>query len=110
VDRQDDADHNRVVGWNLAAIMKQNLEAVGMLWMELTKERAHLSAVCTEDEVEQEVACCQEAMSSVLNATAKKITIYSKSKWWWNSDIIAGRKAVGMKKRRRRNSEMAPRV
>jgi hypothetical protein len=43
--------------------------------MELGKERAHQSAECTADKVEYESACCQEATSSVLNATAKKIRI-----------------------------------
>jgi hypothetical protein len=36
----------------------------------------------TEAEVEQEAAGCQEAMSSVLDATAKKIRICSNSKRW----------------------------
>jgi len=48
-------------------------------------------------------------MSSVLNATAKKIRICAKSKRWWNADIKERRKAVGREKRRR-NSEGAPRA
>jgi hypothetical protein len=43
--------------------------------MELPKERAQLDEECTEDEVEQEAAWCQEVMSSVLEATSKKISI-----------------------------------
>jgi len=39
-------------------------------------------------------------MSSVLNATAKKIRICTRSKRWWNADIKARRKAVGRDKRR----------
>jgi len=74
------------------------LEAVEKLWMELAKERAHLSTECTEDEVEQEAAWCQEAMSSVLNSTAKKIRICAKSKRWWNADIKERRKAVAREK------------
>jgi hypothetical protein len=43
--------------------------------MELAKERTQIDAECTEDEVEQEATWCQEAMSSVLDAMAKKIRI-----------------------------------
>jgi len=75
VDSQEEADHERVVGWNLAAMTEQDLEAAEKLWIELAKERAHQGAECTEDEVEQEAAWCQEAISSFLNATAKMIRI-----------------------------------
>jgi len=54
-----------------------------MLWREPAKERAYLDAECTEHEVEQEAAWCQEAMSTVLKATAKMIRICAKSKKWW---------------------------
>jgi len=37
-DRQGDADHGRVVGWNLAESMEKETEAVGKLWKELAKE------------------------------------------------------------------------
>jgi hypothetical protein len=43
--------------------------------MELVKERAHLDAECTEDEVAQEATGCQEAISSVLITTAMMIRI-----------------------------------
>jgi len=99
VDRHEEADHERVAGWNLGAMMEQNLEAAEKLWMELAKERAHLSAECTEDKVEQEAAWCQEAMSSLLNTTLKKLRICAKSKRWWNADIRERRKAIGSEKR-----------
>jgi len=75
--------------------------------MEWGKERAQLDALCKEDEVEQEAAWCQEAMSSVLDATAKKLSICARSKRWWNIDIKEGRRTVGRERRRRRNSEEA---
>jgi hypothetical protein len=107
-ERHEEPDHERVVGWNLAAMTEQDLETAEKLWTDLAKERAHLDAECTEDEVEQEAAWCQEAMSSILNATAKKIRICAKSNRWWNPDIKERRKADG-REQRRRNSEGAAR-
>jgi len=51
VDTQEEADLERVVGWNLTAMTEEDEEAAKKLWMELAKERAHLDAACTEDEV-----------------------------------------------------------
>jgi hypothetical protein len=110
VDRQEEADHETVVGWNLAAMTETDVEAAGKLWAELAKERAQLDAECTVDEVEQEAAWCQEAMSSVLDATAKKIRICARSKRWWNADIKERRRTVGRERRRRRHSEEAARA
>ena len=110
VDRQAEADHERVVGWNLAAMTEKDIEAAQKLWRKLARERAQLDAECTEDEVEQEVAWCQEAMSSVLNATAKKIRICARSKRWWNADIKERRRMVVRERRSRRNSEEAARA
>jgi hypothetical protein len=56
VDRQEEADHATVVGWNLAAMTEKDAEAAEKLWTELAMERAHQDAECTEDEVEQEAA------------------------------------------------------
>jgi len=75
VDRQEEADHERVVGWNLAAMTEKDVEAAGKLLAEVAKVTAQLDAECTVDEVEQEAAWYQEAMSSVLDATVKKIRI-----------------------------------
>jgi len=47
---------------------------------ELAKERAHRDAECSEHEMEKETTWCQEAMSSVLEAMAKRIRICDKSK------------------------------
>jgi len=107
VDRQEEAGHEQVVGWNIAAMTEEDAKAAEKLWMELAKERAHLDAECTADEVEHEAAWCQKAMGKVLDATAKKIRICAKSKRWCNADIRERRKAVGREKRRRRNSEQA---
>jgi hypothetical protein len=60
----------------------------------------YLSADCPEDKVEQDVTRCQGAMSSVVNATAKKIRIGAKSNRWWNADINEWRNAVRREKRR----------
>jgi len=107
VDRKEEADHERVVGLNVAAMPEEDAEAAEKLWMELAKERIQLDAECTEDEVEQEAAWCQEAMSSVLDATAKKIRICARSKRRWNADIKGRRRTVGGERRRRRHSEEA---
>ena len=82
VDRQEEADHERVVGWNLVAMTEKDMEAAEKLWMQLAKERDQLDAECTEDDMEQEAACCQEAISSVLDTMAKKIRICARSKRW----------------------------
>jgi len=108
-DRQEEADHERVVRWNLAAMTQKYLKAAEKHWLDLAKERAHLDAECTEDEAEQEATRCQEAMSSVLNATAKKIRICARLKRWWNADITEGRKVVA-RETSRRNSEGAARA
>jgi hypothetical protein len=107
VDRQEEAGHERVVGWNIAAMTEEDAKAAEKLWMKLAKERAHLDAECTADEVEQEAARCQEAMGNVLDPTTKMITICAKLKTWWNADIRERRKEVGREKRRRRNLEVA---
>jgi len=95
VDRQQEVGHERVVGWNLAAMTEENAKAAEKLWTELEKERVHQDAECTADEVEQEAAGCLEAMGHILDATAKKIRIWTKSKRWWNADIRERRKVVG---------------
>ena len=107
VDIQEEAGHERVVGWNLAAMTEEDAMGAEKLWMELAKERAHLDAECTADKVEQEATWCQETMGNVLDATAKMIRICAESKRWWNTDIREKRMVVGRDKRRRRNSEEA---
>jgi hypothetical protein len=46
-------------------------------------------------------------MSSVLNATAKKMRICAPSKWWLNAEIKGRRRIVGRETRRRCHSEEA---
>jgi len=103
-------DDERVVGCNVAGLIEEDAEAAEKLWMELVKERAQLNAECTEDEVEQEAACCQEAMGSVCEATAKNIRICARAKRWCNTDIKERRRTVGRERRRRRKSEEAARA
>jgi len=86
-DRQEEGDHERVLGGNLAGLKEKDWEAAEKLRMELEKERANLDTECTEYEVEQEASWCQDPMSSVLNATANKIRNFAKSKRGWNADI-----------------------
>jgi len=62
---------------------EKDAEAAEMLWIELAKDRTQLDAECTEDKVEHEAAWCHEAMSSVLDATAKKIRICASLKKWF---------------------------
>jgi len=110
VDRQEEADHERVVGWNSAAMTEEDAEAAEKLWMELVKERNQPDAECTEDEVAQEAAWCQEAMSSVLDTMAEKIRICARSQRWWNADIKERRRMVGRERMRRWHSEEAARA
>jgi hypothetical protein len=72
VDRQEEADHVQVTGWNLAAMSTEDQEAAEKLWWELERERAHLGEECREDDVEREAECCQETLSNILDAKAKK--------------------------------------
>jgi hypothetical protein len=93
VDRQEQADQERVVGWNLVAMMEEDAEEAENVRKQLVKERTQLDGQCTEGEVEKETACCQEGMSSVLDAMAKTIRICARSKSGWNaaSNIDEGR-------------------
>jgi len=108
--QEEEADHERVVGWNLAAMTVEDTEAAEKLWMKLAKERTQLDAECTDHEVEQDAAWCQEAMSSVLDATAKKFRISARSRRWWNADITGRSSTVGRERRRRQPSEEAARA
>jgi hypothetical protein len=67
VNRQQQVDHEMVVGLNLPPMRGKDMEVVEKLWMELAKEKDHLEAECTPDEEEQEAASCQKAVSSILN-------------------------------------------
>jgi len=108
--RQEEAGHDSVVGLNLAAMMEEDAKAAEKLSMEQVKERAHLHAECTADEVEQEAAWCQEAIGNIPNAMTMKIMICAKSKMWWNANIRERRMMVGRENRRRQNSDEAARA
>lgn len=50
VDRQEEADNERVVGCNLTALPDEDVVGpVEMLWMEVAKERNNLDTQCTAD-------------------------------------------------------------
>jgi len=89
---------------------KEDEEAAEKLWRELESERAHLGEECTGDDVEREAEWCQEALSKVLDAKAKKIRICARSKRWWNGEIKKRRSALGREMRRGRRSEAAARA
>jgi len=106
VDKQEEADHVQVIGWNLAAMSKEDEEAGEKLWNELERERAHLGAECMRDDVEGEAKWCQET-SKVLDAKARKIAICARFKRWWNSEIRERRSTLGREKSRGKRSEEA---
>ena len=87
INKQVEADHEWVIGWNLASMIEQDEEAAGKLWMELVKKRAHLDAGYMEDEVEQEAKWFQKVLGKALDTTGKKMRIYTQWKRWWNVDI-----------------------
>jgi len=87
-DRQEEADHERVVRWNLTAMTADHVEASEKLLMKLAKQGAHLDGECTANEVEQQAAWCPDAIGSVLYATAMRITICTKSKMWRIANIM----------------------
>jgi len=107
---QEEAHHERVVGRNSAAMTEKDKDAAEKQLMELAKESAQLDAECTENEVEQQAAWCQEAMSSVPNTTAKRIRICGRSKMRWNTDIKERRRSGGRQRGKRRNSKEAARA
>jgi len=68
--------------------------------VEFVKERAHLDAECTEDEVAKKARWWEEAMSSILDDMAKRIRICAKPKRWWNTDMNGRKqKQAGRRKR-----------
>ena len=99
-----------IIRWNLASLSKEEKEAAENPWRELERERAQLGKKCMGDNVEREAESCQETLSKVLDAKAKKIRICTRSKRWWNSEIKESRSALGRGKRRGRRSEAAARA
>jgi len=87
MEKQEEAMGTQVVGWNLAPKSQVDVEVAEKLWGERAKEWAHLEAVSTGDEVQSEAEWFQDALSKVLDAIAKKITICVHSKRRWNGEI-----------------------
>ena len=69
----------------MAAMSKKDEKPAETLWKELEGQRARLDEECMVDEVEREVEWCQEMLSKVLDAKAKKLRICAWWKGWWNS-------------------------
>ena len=87
VDKQKEAEHVQVIGWNLAAMSKEDEKAAEKLFKELEGQRARVDEECTGDEVDREAELCQETLNKVLDAKAKKIRICTRPKRWWNGEI-----------------------
>jgi hypothetical protein len=47
VDRQEEADHEMVVGGSLVALTEEDAEAAENPWMQFAKERTQLEVECT---------------------------------------------------------------
>jgi hypothetical protein len=107
VDKQEEVDHVQVIGWNLAAMSKEDEKAAEKLWKELEGQRARLEEECTGDEVEREAEWSQETLSKFLDAKAKKIRICARSTRWWNGEIKQRRSGLEREKRRGTRSEAA---
>jgi len=101
MEKQVQAEGTQVVGWNLAAMSQEDEEQAEKCWKERARGRAYLGEKSTGDEVESKAEWCQEALSKVLDPTAKKIRICARSKRWWNGEITEKRSQLGREKRRR---------
>ena len=101
MDRQEKANDERVQQCNLAVITEDDMEAAETFWIKLAKNRAHLDASCTADEVEQEAAWWQEPLGCILNTMAQGTTMWTISMSWWNANMKVRRKAVGKENIRR---------
>jgi hypothetical protein len=71
------------------------------IWQEQASGRAYVGVESTGDDVEGEAEWCQKALSMVLDASAKKITICTRSKSWWIGEIKERRGQLGIDKRKR---------
>ena len=94
IDKQEEGDHAQVIGWNLAAMSKEDKEQAEKLWKELETDRAHRGEDCMAEDQHQESKRCQATRSRVLDAKAKKIRICAQSKRWWNGEIKEMRSAL----------------
>jgi hypothetical protein len=71
------------------------------------KEWAQLGGESMGNEVESEAEQCQEALSNVLDPTAKKIMICTHSKRWWTG-VIPEKKSQLVRENIRRRRSAAP--
>jgi len=101
MEKQEEAGGTQVVEWNLAAMSQEDVKVAEVLSRERAKGMVHLGAEGTWDEVESEAEWYQEALSKVLDATAKKITICTHSKRWCDGEIKETNSQLGREKRRR---------
>jgi len=102
MEKQEEAGGTQVIGWNLAALSQEDKEQVEQLWRERARGRVYMGAESTGNNVKSEAEWCQEALSKVLDATAKKIMIYAWPKRRWNGEIKERRSQLGREIRRRR--------
>jgi len=93
------------MGWNLAAMSKEDKKAAETLCKELGRQIVCLDEECAGHEVDQEAEWCQETLSKVLDAKGKKMIICARSKRWWNSEKRERGTASGREMRRGRRSE-----
>lgn len=105
---KQEADHERLVWWNIAAMMEENMEKAEKLWMEVPKERAHLDAEYIAEKVEQDAAWYQEAISNVLDTTAMRIGLCTKSTRRWNATIREKERRADERHGGDRTSNMLP--
>jgi len=95
VDWQEEAFHERVEGWNIAAMTEEDVESAERLLMALANEMTQLEAECPADKVEQLAARFEEPLGRILEDTAKRVRICDKLKRWWDSNSQKRRKVVG---------------
>jgi len=76
MEKLEEAGGTQVVGWNLAAMFQEAMEVAQELWRKSANERARLGEESMGDKVECEAEWCHwDALSKVLDATAKYIII-----------------------------------
>lgn len=67
---QEEEKNQRVVGWDSAATMEENMETAEKLGMELVKAKANLDAKCTADDITREATWYWEKTVRIFDARA----------------------------------------
>ena len=101
MEEQEEAGGTQVIGWNLAAMSQEDKKPAEKLWRELARGRVYLEMESIGDDLESAAKWGQEVLGKVLDATAKKIRICTRSKRWWNGAIKERRRRLGSEKRKR---------